>query len=117
MPDEPTFEPVVAPSVALSNPKRVPVGAAGNAVNMGWFALALVWLHAQIETWIPVDIDPASGLPIEGSVEGQQAVALITTAAAAAIFGFVSNVLKNISAGKEGTFAQRLGATLATRLP
>jgi hypothetical protein len=84
---------------------------------MGWFALFTVWINAQIATWLPITMDPASGLPVEGSAEAQQLLALAITGGLAALIGFLSNVLKNISAGKEGSFAQRLGAKLAARLP
>jgi len=101
----------------LSNPDRPPAGAIGNGVNMGWFALFTVWINAQIACWIPISIDPALGLPVEGSLEAQQLLALGITGVVGVLIGFGSNVLKNISAGKEGTFAQRIGAKLAARLP
>ena len=105
-------------SIALSNPKRAPAGAIGNGVNMGWFALAMVWLNAQVAAWIPITIDPASGLPTEGSVELQQAAALLVTGVAAAIAGFVSNVIKNVRASQpEGEFAATLAKVIVARLP
>jgi hypothetical protein len=102
----------------MSNPDRAPATATGNGVNMGIFALVLVWVYAKIDAWIPVDIDPASGLPIDSDAQSQQALAMILTAAAAAVVGFVSNIIKNISTGL-GTESldKRIASWVVARLP
>jgi hypothetical protein len=84
---------------------------------MGFWSLVLVWFHSQLLAWIPVDLDPASGLPVDGSAEGQQALVLAIIAVAAAAVGFGSNVAKNVSAGKDSTMAERIAAKIAERLP
>ena len=93
----------------LKNEERAPAGALANSRNLGLFALATVWLTAQIKAAFPI-----TG---EGTVELQQMAILIGLGAFGSVVGFCTSVWRNVTAGKKGAFAARLGGWISRLLP
>ena len=102
----------------LKNEARAPSGAIANGRNLGLFALVTIWATAQIKTIFPIVIDPSSGLPVDGSTEGQQIVICVALGALGVVAGFCTTVVRNVRAASGGeNLSARLGKWISGLLP